>query len=421
MRGAASLRLFHDPSFRALWLGQLVSIFGDRFTYLALLAVVVERARTPGNPAAELALIPLVSFLPSILFSPLAGALVDGWNTRRVLVVSDAARGVIVLLLIPATLRGGLPAAFALVFVLYLANCFFLPARSAILPDLVPADRLVEANSLATLAGVVATIAGSIAGGAAIERWGWRVGFALDAVTYFVSAAALAAIRVPAKAPRQIPPDGVGRPYRALLADVREGARLTLANGRALGAIGAIVLLWIAGGALHVAVPLLLQRRGAGVVSGVGTILAAASCGMVIGTLLLAARGRGRSPRTRIAWGLAGTGAALAAFALSRSRHADLAIAFGAGVFVAVLLVTTEAVLQESVAAAARARVFALRDFAARLLVLLSAGLTGASLARAWTTPGAAVIAAGALVVAGGVAIAARPRGADGAGTAEAR
>ncbi|MGE5177430.1 MAG: MFS transporter [Hyphomicrobiales bacterium] len=410
MRGAASLRLFRDPNFRALWVGQLVSIFGDRFTYLALLAVVVAHARTPGNPAAELALLPVVSFLPSILFSPWAGALVDGWNTKRVLVVSDAARGVIVLAMIPATAWGGLPACFALVFLLYFANAFFLPARSAILPDLVPEERLVEANSLATLAGVIATIVGSVAGGVAVERWGWRLGFALDAVTYFVSVAALAAIRAPAKPPRAAASGRTGRRYRALAADVAEGARLAIGSGRVLGAIGAVVLLWMAGGALHVAVPILLERRGAGVVSGVGTILAAAATGMVAGTLLLAARGKGGSSWGRVAWGLAGTGASLAAFALSRSASADLAIAFFAGLFVSILLVTTEASLQEDVATALRGRVFALRDFASRLLVLASAGITGALLARGAAGPAAAVIAGGALLIAGGVALAARAR-----------
>ncbi|HET9952513.1 MAG TPA: hypothetical protein VFS09_12035, partial [Candidatus Eisenbacteria bacterium] len=134
---AALGALARDRNYAALWFGQFVSIFGDRFTYLALLAVVVARARDPGNPAAELALLPLFSFLPTILFGPWIGAVVDRSDTRRVLIGSDAARGVAVLAMIPATLLGGLPALFALVFALYVANTFFLPARSAIMPLLV--------------------------------------------------------------------------------------------------------------------------------------------------------------------------------------------------------------------------------------------------------------------------------------------
>jgi MFS family permease len=406
MGAGASLRLFENRNFCALWIGQLVSVFGDRFTYLALLALAVEQARDPANPAAELSLIPIVSFLPAILFSPWVGALVDGWNTRRVLIASDAARGAIVLLLIPAAILGGLPAAFVLVFLLYLANAFFLPARSAILPDLVPADRLTEANSLATLAGVIATIAGSLAAAALVERLGWRIGFALDAATYFVSVVALVLIRPPAKLPKtpRSAASGVGA-YRALWRDVREGARIATASRAVIVAIGAVVLLWMAGGALHVALPLLLERRGGGVVSGVGTILAATAAGMVVGTLALAARG-GRSARGRVVGGLAGAGTCIALFVASRGRAGDLAAAFGVGIFVSVLLVTTEAAIQEAVPAEARARVFALRDFAARLLVLGAAGLAGMALAKGWTMPGPTVIAAGALLAAGGAALA---------------
>lgn len=424
MGGAASLRLFRDRSFRALWIGQVVSVFGDRFTYLALLAVIVERARVPSNPAAELSWIPVVSFLPTILLGPWIGALVDSWNRKRVLVLSDAARGVVALLFLVAVPRGGLPAAFGLIFALYVANSFFLPARSAILPDMVPDDQLVEANSLVTLAGVAATIAGSLAGGVAIARFGWRAGFAFDALTYFVSALALTAIRpamrrVPdATAP---PSRSAGEAYRTLFADVREGARATLRSRRALGAIAATGLLWVAGGVLHVAAPILLAHRGRGIVSGVGTLLAATATGMVVGSLALAARGGGRAPWGRTAVGLVGTAAALVTFARSEGAAADLALAFGAGAFVALLLVTTEAALQQAIAPETRARVFALRDFTARLLVLASAGLSGVLLARGAASPETAVVGAGALLGAGGVGLAllsrvrARSRGGGGA------
>jgi MFS family permease len=341
-----------------------------------------------------------------------------------VLVLSDAARGVIALLFLVVVPRGGLAGAFGLVFALYVANTFFLPARSAVLPDMAPADRLTEANSLVTLAGVAATIAGSLIGGVAVQRFGWRAGFAFDAVTYFVSALALTQIRVAAAAAPRAAVSSEARSatgaYRALWADVREGARITLGSRRVMGAIAATGLLWVAGGALHVAAPILLSRRGEGIVAGVGTILAAAATGMVAGSLLLAARGRGRTPWKRVGWGLLGTGAALILFARSHNPALDLALGFVAGVFAALLLVTTEALLQESIAAEVRARVFALRDVAARILVLIAAGLAGALLARAILSPEWTILGAGALLVLGGfwLAVWAEGRRGDGGGTA---
>jgi hypothetical protein len=405
IRGADSLRLFRLPDFRALWAGQLVSIFGDRFTYLALLALIVEHAADPANPARELSLIPVISFLPAILFAPWFGALVDSWNTRTTLIVSDAARGVIVLAIIPAAHVGGLPAAFALVFLLYVANAFFLPARSAILPDLVPANRLVQANSLATLAGIIGTIAGSLVAGWFVERAGWRLGFALDGATYFVSVAALALIRwsPPAGHRSQAAPGPAGEAYRALVRDVREGARIAIASRPIRGSIGAMALLWIAGGALHVSAPILMEGRGAGMVLGVGRLVALAATGMIAGTLVLAWRGARGSGSARLAIALLGTGAAVLLFAAAPWPLATELAALLAGAFVAVLLVTTESVLQQSTAVEARARIFALRDFLARLGVLLSAVLFGWLVGERWLAPEGAAAASGFLLIAGGV------------------
>ena len=431
---ARALRsLARDRNYVSLWIGQFISIFGDRFTYLALLAVVVARARVPGQPAAELALLPLFSFHPTILFGPWIGAVVDRSDTRRVLIGSDVARGVAVLAMIPATLVGGLPALFALVVALYLANTFFLPARSAIMPLLVPPALLTEANSLATFAGVAATIAGSLVAGYLIDSYGWRWGFVLDAMTYFVSVFFLWRLRIVPRAiavagsegeksegasaageagedqrPETSSPslpaaplaqDNVAGRYAKLLGEIRDGFRILARTPQAWWVIVSVMLLWMAGGVLHVTVPILV---GGHVASGVGTLLAAAACGMVVGTLGLAWRGRGGSPRRRLAVGLIGTGGSLALFAVAPNGAATLAAAFVAGLFVALLLVTTETALQETIAAEARGRVFALRDMAARVAVLATAGIAGWAVTRG-VEPRTAVIAAGALLGAMGL------------------
>ncbi|HET7903577.1 MAG TPA: MFS transporter [Candidatus Eisenbacteria bacterium] len=425
-----SLSLARDANFRALWIGQLVSIFGDRFTYLALLAVVVAHARLPSNPAAELAILPLASFLPAILFGPWIGAWVDRSDTRRVLILSDAARGLAVLAMIPATQLAGLPALYGLVFLLYVANTFFLPARSAIVPLLVARERLTEANSWMTFAGVAATIAGSLAGGALIARFGWRWGFGLDALTYFVSVAALWRIRLARRAGGTAaghapgpPPSGTpaARPasasarYRALAREIREGFTILLRTPRAWGATIAVMLLWTLGGVLHVGVPILAGAGGGGaarVASGVGLLLAAAACGMVAGTLLLVGPARGVSSRARLVVALVGTGLAVAGFAAAGEGLPAAGAALAAGFFVAVLLVTTETVLQEAIPEEARGRVFALRDMAARIAVLAAAGITGAAVAGG-APPRSAVAVAGVLAIVAGIA-GALVRGGDG-------
>jgi MFS family permease len=403
MDRAGALRLARNPSFRALWLGQLISIFGDRFHYLALLALIIQKARDPLNPAPELAIVPLVSFLPAILFGPMAGALVDSWNTRRVLLVSDAARGVLALALIPAAGWGGAPAAFALVFALYLANIFFLPARSAIVPLLVPGELLTAANSLATLAGVLATLAGSLLGGFVVERVGWRWGFAIDAATYFASVAALARIRLPGPG-RAAGASSWRKVYGGLTRSVVDGARVAARERAVLGSLAALALLWVAGGALHVAGTLLVKQRMAGVVEGVGALLTTTGIGMVAGTLLMTGGGRRALGGGLTAGTLLGMAAALMLFAAGRGVLALHAAALIAGFFVACLLVLTEGAIQRAVSAEARGRVFALRDFVTRLGVLASAGATGWLVSARGVRPETVVFSAGVILAVGSAA-----------------
>jgi MFS family permease len=402
MKGAGA-RLARNKSFRALWLGQFISIFGDRLTYLALLALIMERAHDPRNPAPELALVPVVSFLPTILIAPLAGAFVDSWNTRTVLLVSDFIRGCLVLLMIPAAMYGGLNAALALVFLLYVANSFFLPARSAILPDIVEEEELVEANSLATLAGVAATIAGAALGGLLVERAGWRWGLGIDGMTYFLSVGFLAAIRPRIRERRPLPGTWTAG-YRAVVRDVQEGARLTLRDRAVLGPILWLVLLWVAGGALHVAGTVLLKQRMSAFVSGTGGMLATLGFGMVAGTLITAGPLGRRPPRLLGAIGLCGAGVCLILFTRATSFPALAAVAFTAGIFVALLLVTTESAVQRAVAPELRGRVFALRDFSTRVAVLAAAGALGVGLGRGWIRPEQAVGGAGVMLVIAAVA-----------------
>ena len=79
-----------DRNFLFLWLGQLVSNFGDRLTQMALVALVYQR-----NPGSEMALAKLISFtiIPVFVIGPIAGVWVDRLNRKNVMVISDILRG----------------------------------------------------------------------------------------------------------------------------------------------------------------------------------------------------------------------------------------------------------------------------------------------------------------------------------------
>src|SRR5262245_66649189 len=111
---------------------------------------------------------------PVLVFSPFTGAWVDRWNLRGVMVVSDALRaGMVALIpiLYPFT-HHTLPM-YALVFGLFTCNVFFLPAKSAITPEIVPASQLLLANAWLAAAGIAATAVGALGGGWIVDHWGW--------------------------------------------------------------------------------------------------------------------------------------------------------------------------------------------------------------------------------------------------------
>src|SRR5690349_9063098 len=91
--------LFRQRSFASLWWGQIFSITGDRFTYLALAGLFFEYSQSDprASYAALLAVFANVVVAPVLLFAPFTGPWVDRHNLKHVLVVSDVLRALLVL------------------------------------------------------------------------------------------------------------------------------------------------------------------------------------------------------------------------------------------------------------------------------------------------------------------------------------
>jgi MFS family permease len=136
--------------------GQLVSLFGDRLHQLALVALVGEATQ---NGAFAVAMVFVAATVPNLVFGPLAGALVDRWDQKRVMITSDLLRAAIVVL-IPVAATAGVVLVYPLVFALTTVSMFFRPARTAVIPRIVKDDELVAANSAIWLGDSLADVAG---------------------------------------------------------------------------------------------------------------------------------------------------------------------------------------------------------------------------------------------------------------------
>lgn len=397
--------LFTQRNFLALWGGQLISLLGERLTYLALVGLLAEHTGHFADARSSLLLSVLANVMlaPVLLFAPFTGAWVDRWNLRRVLIASDTLRAVMVAL-IPVLYQttGNTFPMFALVFGLFLCNVFFLPAKSAITPEIVPASQLLAANAWLAGAGIVATAVGALGGGWIVDHWGWSTALWINAVTYLVSVAALAIILYRPHAAHGEPPEMSWRNY---VGEVRQGWAVIRRNRGVELALISLAAVWVGGGFLHVAGNQHIQR--AAQVPGmerVGVLLAVLGLGSGLSTWWINHQGRNFNRSLLLGWGLVFTGLSLGAFALS-SRFAVFAIAgFFAGVGAAPAFTLAETLLQECTEPRQRGRVFSARDFLMRLVFLIGVSLAGA-MTRSFGTRIAMLACAATVAVAGAMAL----------------
>ena len=190
------VRLALNGSFSALWAGQLISLFGDRFNQLALVAVVA----TATGSAFATGLVFFAATLPNLLLSPIAGTFVDRWDHKEVMVVSDILRAAIVLVL-PVAAVTNIVLVYPLIFLVTSISVFFRPARVAILPQIVPERDLLSANSALWVGETIADVIGYPLAGIFVALLGTAVpiAFWFDSATYLASAGLLATIVVQAR------------------------------------------------------------------------------------------------------------------------------------------------------------------------------------------------------------------------------
>lgn len=155
-------RLLADSGFRRLLLIRFAAQWGDGLFQAGLAGAVVfnpERGASPMAIAGGFA----VLLLPYSLVGPFAGALLDRWDRRRVLVVANLLRGLLVLVTAFCVVAGASEGALLMLALVVVGiSRFVLSGLSASLPHVVPVRNLVEANALATTLGALVAVLGAV-------------------------------------------------------------------------------------------------------------------------------------------------------------------------------------------------------------------------------------------------------------------
>lgn len=355
-------------NFFLLWQGKLVSMVGDVAYNIALgfwiLAVTGSTALMGTLMAASL--------LPRVIMAPLAGVWVDRGDRKWLIVLMDVIRGVFVVLVGAAAIFGVIRVwmVFATGVVLGICGAFFGPAVSSSIPDIVPKNRIVKANSAFALVTTGANVAGSSAGGFLYQILGAPLMFLFNGISYLLSAASELFIKIPRIArPRE---------QSRFLDDLKSGFSFVWNHkGIRYVMFMASVLNFFASMGLMLLLPLFqrTEHLGAGLY---GLLIGSFSGGAFAGFLLTSVVNVKPSRRFRVFyWCALFFSVAMISLPVYLFFPAMLALAIVAGLANAVLNALFFSILQLSVPQDKRGKVFGLLETLAGGLIPLSLAVGG--------------------------------------------
>lgn len=201
------------PAFRKLWLAQLVSIFGD---FLALYAVLSMLSFRMHASARAITLVTVFFLLPLAFIGPLAGVFVDRWHPQRTMVVSDLVRALLALGLVWASAPWHI---YSIFFLLSTFSSFFMPARSVVMPQIVPREGLLSASAAIQQTTQMLQIASPALAVALVGWAGPASCYLLDSASFLFSGLMIANMAIPARPPH------AHQQVQSVLRDLSSGMR----------------------------------------------------------------------------------------------------------------------------------------------------------------------------------------------------
>ena len=379
--------LLRVRDFRLLFVGQAMSNWGDALTNLTLLILT---QRYTGSTAAVAGTAIAVA-LPQLLFGMVAGVYVDRWDRKRVMVVSDVVRGILVLGFVLFTSADQIWLMYALAFLQATVGAFFNPAKGAMIPHVVGRERLLAANSTMETSRIVAGLLGTAAAGLylGVFETVWPI-FLVDGVTFASSALFERALRSPSRDAAPAAPGGV---WQEMTAGIRAALRSRILVGVLMS--GGVLMLGL--GAVNVLlVPFVVGDLGVSE-SWFGAIEASQVSSMVLSGALVAALASRFRPDRIVVTGMIGIGIVLAGIATVTTVWQFMLALFAVGWFVTPLQAGVSTIVQSEVPDAMRGRIGA-----ALQTILQTANIGSMALAG---VVAAAIGSRGVFVAAGGLAV----------------
>lgn len=184
-----------NRNFFLLWQGQLVSVFGDALYSMALGFWVLQETGSTTIMGSIMALVTI----PRIILGPFAGVIVDRCDRKKLIILGDLIRGIGMLMIAILALNGSLKIWMVMLMGIVLGICssFFNPSIQSVLPEIVPSDKLIKANSSYQMATTGADIVGQSIGGLLYTVIGAPLMFLINSISYLFSSFTEGFIKIP--------------------------------------------------------------------------------------------------------------------------------------------------------------------------------------------------------------------------------
>jgi MFS family permease len=267
----SSTEALSERDFRLLWIGQTGSALGDALVGVALAFAVLG----VGGSAADLGLVFAAFAVPRVVLTLAGGVWSDRLPRQRVMVACDLVRAAAQAVVAPLLITGNAETWHLIAFAIVMGSAFafFSPASVGLMPQVVSRARLQEANALVSISQSAAHIFGPLLAGLMVATVGAGWAFAIDGVSFLVSAGFLLAMRVP---------PGLVAARRSFVSELADGWREVVSRSWVVACILTFSLSNVSLAAFQILGPLIASRQLGGAAAW-GVVVTGGAVGGVIG------------------------------------------------------------------------------------------------------------------------------------------
>ena len=356
---------------RRVWYAQIVSLLGDFLAIFAVISVVTYRMH--GTPQ-EVTGVQIAYMLPLALLGPLSGVFVDRWPLKPTLIGSDLIRAALVLVLFATTSMWQI---YAVLCALSSVSSFFAPAQSVTIRNHVPPHGLISANALMQIAMMGTRVVGPAAAGALVAAFGPNICYAVDFVSFLVSAALISSVAI-LRPPAPPKTESANSRVHAILIDMGEGMRFIFHHA----AISFVVMAMAAGmfviGCFGPLIAIYVREWLHAQAGVFGLVSAMVGTGMMVGVPIVRRLAGRLSNSTLVLSGLAGVGVGALILGAVPRVSASMLGCFTLGFAFAGVIVPAQTLLQQETPHALMGRISSTTMsvvFFSQLVGLLLSGL----------------------------------------------